>query len=103
MPCLDQRFGGLGAKKCRLTGSLTWRPRRIFKRIRVSGRNAFLPWVVYDFALLDALECGVVKIPETAGMEVRYDHIMMMSRNFAILWLYVRDDSAQERLKNRHL
>ncbi|OGW80452.1 MAG: hypothetical protein A3C47_05615 [Omnitrophica bacterium RIFCSPHIGHO2_02_FULL_51_18] len=59
--------------------------------LRGSGyqEGTMFPWVVYDFSLLDALECGVVKIPR---LPVRADNITPDDEpEFRNLWLYVRD------------
>ncbi|MBN1871231.1 MAG: DEAD/DEAH box helicase family protein, partial [Candidatus Omnitrophica bacterium] len=60
--------------------------------LRGSGykEGELFPWVVYDFSLLDALECGVVKIPR---LPVESDTIKAEEEpEFRNLWLYVRDD-----------
>ncbi len=46
------------------------------------------PWVVSDFSLLDALECGIVKIPR---LPVESDAITD-EPEFRNLWLHVRDE-----------
>lgn len=46
------------------------------------------PWVISDFSLLDALECGIVKIPR---LPVESDAITE-EPEFRNLWLYVRDE-----------
>jgi len=59
--------------------------------LRGSGyqEGTMFPWVIYDFSLLDALECGVVKIPR---LPVRADNITPDDEpEFKNLWLYVRD------------
>ena len=59
--------------------------------------GTLFPWVVYDFALLDALECGVVKIPR---LPVQSDTITHDDEpEFRNLWLYVRDDLPKKGLK----
>ena len=51
--------------------------------------GTMFPWTVYDFSLLDALECGVVKIPR---LPVRADNITKGDEpEFRNLWLHVRD------------
>ncbi len=48
------------------------------------------PWTVYDFSLLDALECGIVKIPR---LPIESDVISKDDvPEFRNLWLHVRDD-----------
>jgi type III restriction enzyme len=59
--------------------------------------GTLFPWVVYDFSLLDALECGVVKIPR---LPVQSDTITHDDEpEFRNLWLYVRDDLPKKGLK----
>ena len=60
--------------------------------LRGSGyqEGTMFPWTVYDFSLLDALECGVVKIPR---LPVESDTISKDEEpEFRNLWLHVRDD-----------
>jgi len=59
--------------------------------------GTMFPWVVYDFSLLDALECGVVKIPRlpTESDTISIDDVP----EFRNLWLYVRDDLPKKGLK----
>src|SRR3989344_5339046 len=59
--------------------------------------GTMFPWVVYDFSLLDALECGVVKIPRlpTESDTISIDDVP----EFRTLWLYVRDDLPKKGLK----
>ena len=62
--------------------------------LRGSGyqEGTLFPWVVSDFSLLDALECGIVKIPR---LPVRADNITKGDEpEFRNLWLNVRDDPA---------
>lgn len=59
--------------------------------------GTMFPWVVYDFSLLDALECGVVKIPRlpTESDTISIDDVP----EFRNLWLYVRDDLPKKGLR----
>ncbi|MGH2563617.1 MAG: DEAD/DEAH box helicase family protein, partial [Ginsengibacter sp.] len=60
--------------------------------LRGSGyqEGTLFPWVVSDFSLLDALECGVVKIPR---LPVRSDNITKDDEpEFRNLWINVQDD-----------
>jgi len=59
--------------------------------------GTMFPWVVYDFSLLDALECGVVKIPRlpVESDTVAKDEIP----EFRNLWLYVRDNLPKKGMK----
>jgi len=59
--------------------------------LRGSGydEGKLFPWVVSDFSLLDALECGIVKIPR---LPVQADNITKGDEpEFRNLWLHVRD------------
>ncbi len=67
--------------------------------LRGSGyqEGTLFPWTVYDFSLLDALECGVVKIPR---LPVQSDTITLDDEpEFRNLWLYVREDLPKKGLK----
>ncbi len=67
--------------------------------LRGSGyqEGTLFPWVIYDFSILDALECGVVKIPR---LPVKSDTITLDDEpEFRNLWLYVRDDLPKKGLK----
>ncbi|OGX37505.1 MAG: hypothetical protein A3D87_08815 [Omnitrophica WOR_2 bacterium RIFCSPHIGHO2_02_FULL_50_17] len=67
--------------------------------LRGSGyqEGTLFPWAVYDFSLLDALECGVVKIPR---LPVQSDTITLDDEpEFRNLWLYVREDLPKKGLK----
>lgn len=67
--------------------------------LRGSGypEGTMFPWAVYDFSLLDALECGVVKIPR---LPIRADNITQDDEpEFRNLWLHVRDFLPKKGLK----
>jgi len=52
--------------------------------------GTMFPWTVYDFSLLDALECGIVKIPR---LPIESDTVSKDDEpEFRSLWLHVRDD-----------
>jgi type III restriction enzyme len=52
--------------------------------------GTMFPWTAYDFSLLDALECGIVKIPR---LPIESDVISNDEvPEFRNLWLHVRDD-----------
>jgi type III restriction enzyme len=60
--------------------------------LRGSGyqEGTMFSWTINDFSLLDALECGVVKIPR---LPIESDTIKKdETPEFRNLWLYVRDD-----------
>jgi type III restriction enzyme len=60
--------------------------------LRGSGytEGTLFQWTVYDFSLLDALECGIVKIPR---LPVATDTIVYGDvPEFRNLWEYIRDD-----------
>ncbi|MDP3763382.1 MAG: DEAD/DEAH box helicase family protein, partial [bacterium] len=59
--------------------------------------GTLFPWTAFDFSLLDALECGVVKIPR---LPVESDTISKGDEpEFRNLWLYIRDDLPKKGLK----
>ncbi len=59
--------------------------------------GTLFPWTVYDFSLLDALECGVVKIPR---LPIESDTIRQEEEpEFRNLWLYVRENLPKKGLK----
>lgn len=67
--------------------------------LRGSGyqEGTMFPWTVYDFSLLDALECGVVKIPR---LPVESDTILKDEiPEFRNLWLYVADKLPKKGIK----
>lgn len=67
--------------------------------LRGSGyqEGELFPWVISDFSLLDALECGVVKIPR---LPVRADNLTQNDEpEFRNLWLHVRDDLPKKGFK----
>lgn len=60
--------------------------------LRGSGyqEGTMFPWAMYDFSLLDALECGVVKIPR---LPIESDTVSKDEvPEFRNLWLHVRDN-----------
>jgi type III restriction enzyme len=67
--------------------------------LRGSGyqEGTMFPWTIYDFSLLDALECGVVKIPR---LPIESDTVSKDDvPEFRNLWLYVSDDLPKKGLK----
>jgi len=67
--------------------------------LRGSGyqEGTLFPWTIFDFSLLDALECGVVKIPR---LPVESDTIQKDSvPEFRNLWLYISDDLPKKGMK----
>ncbi|MDO8126257.1 MAG: DEAD/DEAH box helicase family protein [Candidatus Brocadiales bacterium] len=67
--------------------------------LRGSGypEGTLFPWTVFDFSLLDALECGVVKIPR---LPIESDTISKDEEpEFRNLWLYVCDNLPKKGLK----
>lgn len=68
--------------------------------LRGSGypEGTMFPWTIYDFSLLDALECGVVKIPR---LPIESDTVSKDDiPEFRNLWLYVRDSLPKKGLKS---
>jgi type III restriction enzyme len=67
--------------------------------LRGSGyqEGTLFPWVVSDFSLLDALECGVVKIPR---LPVAADNITTDDEpEFRNLWLHISDALPKKGMK----
>lgn len=59
--------------------------------------GTLFPWTVVDFSLLDALECGVVKIPR---LPVDSDTIRQEEEpEFRNLWVHVREELPRKGLK----
>lgn len=53
------------------------------------GEGTLFPWVVSDFSLIDAIECGIVKIPR---VPVADDAMTGPSPTYRDLWYRIRDD-----------
>lgn len=67
--------------------------------LRGSGyqEGTMFPWAIYDFSLLDALECGVVKIPR---LPIESDTISKDDiPEFRNLWLHVSEELPKKGLK----
>ncbi|MBU4579417.1 DEAD/DEAH box helicase family protein [Patescibacteria group bacterium] len=67
--------------------------------LRGSGyqEGTMFPWTIYDFSLLDALECGVVKIPR---LPVESDTVSKDDiPEFRNLWLHVSDALPKKGMK----
>lgn len=67
--------------------------------LRGSGykEGTLFPWTVFDFSLLDALECGVVKIPR---LPVESDNITPDEEpEFRNLWLHIKDNLPKKGIK----
>lgn len=67
--------------------------------LRGSGykEGTMFPWTVFDFSLLDALECGVVKIPR---LPVESDNITEDDEpEFRNLWIHVKDALPKKGIK----
>lgn len=67
--------------------------------LRGSGyqEGTMFPWAIYDFSLIDALECGIVKIPR---LPVESDTISKDDiPEFRNLWIHVSDELPKKGLK----
>jgi len=53
------------------------------------GEGKLFPWVVSDFSLIDAIECGIVKVPR---VPVSDDSMEGEQPTYRDLWLRIRDD-----------
>ena len=85
------------AQKISLNGIIDLSATPYFLRGSGYQEGTLFPWAVYDFSLLDALECGVVKIPR---LPVQSDTITLDDEpEFRNLWLYVREDLPKKGLK----
>lgn len=67
----------------------------------LSGSNwppgTLFPWVMTDFSLMDAIECGVVKLPRVPIADNRADGEQVMYRN---LWPSIRKKMPDKRKKS---
>lgn len=59
--------------------------------LRGSGysEGTLFPWVVSDFSLIDAIECGIVKVPR---VPVADNRMVGEQPTYRDLWLQIRDD-----------
>ena len=64
--------------------------------LRGSGysEGKLFPWVVSDFSLIDAIECGIVKVPRVPVADTAMIGEMPVYRD---LWKYIKDDPAMPR------
>lgn len=53
------------------------------------GEGNLFPWVVSDFSLIDAIECGIVKVPRVPVADDAMSSDLPTYRN---IWLHIRDD-----------
>lgn len=62
--------------------------------LRGSGypEATLFPWVVSDFSLIDAIECGIVKIPR---VPVADDSMRGELPTYRSIWLHIRDNLAK--------
>lgn len=63
--------------------------------LRGSGypEGLLFPWVVSDFALIDAIECGIVKVPRVPVSDNSLGHPMPVWRN---VWREIREEMPKE-------
>ena len=68
--------------------------------LRGSGypEGTLFPWVVSDFSLIDAIECGIVKVPR---VPVADNSMTGDQPTYRDLWLRIRDAPAQEGPQDR--
>jgi len=67
--------------------------------LRGSGykEGTLFPWAISDFSLLDALECGIVKIPR---LPIKADNVTKEDEpEFKNLWIHVKDDLPKKGLR----
>jgi len=67
--------------------------------LRGSGyaEGTLFPWTMSDFSLLDAIECGIVKLPRVPIVDNAPLEDMPMYRN---LWHHIRNDMPRRNLRN---
>src|SRR5271167_219885 len=87
---------------CRSTGSEPWAGTSTFARSTTyrrrpsfcgHGEGLLFPWVVSDFALIDAIECGIVKVPRVPVSDNALGRPMPVWRN---LWNEIREGMPKE-------
>src|SRR5205807_6281175 len=63
--------------------------------LRGSGypEGTLFPWVISDFALIDAIECGIVKVPRVPVSDNSLGHPMPVWRN---VWREIREEMPKE-------
>lgn len=85
------------SKKMNVNGIIDLSATPYFLRGSGYEEGKMFPWTTFDFSLLDALECGVVKIPR---LPIESDNITQDEMpEFRNLWLHVRDDLPKKGLK----
>ncbi len=85
------------SKKIQVNGIIDLSATPYFLRGSGYQEGTLFPWTAYDFSLLDALECGVVKIPR---LPVESDTIAQEEGpEFRNLWLYVRENLPKKGLR----
>lgn len=62
--------------------------------------GTMFPWVVSDFALIDSIEAGLVKVPR---VPVSDDAASPEGPIYRSLWLHIRDDLPKKSVKDQHL
>jgi len=70
--------------------------------LRGSGysEGTLFPWVVSDFSLIDAIECGIVKVPR---VPVADDSVSGDQPTYRDLWIRIRDDLPKKGRKTQAL
>lgn len=85
------------AKKMPINGVIDLSATPYFLQGSGYQEGTMFPWTIYDFSLLDALECGVVKIPR---LPIESDTVSKDDiPEFRNLWLHVSDDLPKKGLK----
>ncbi|MBN2315823.1 MAG: DEAD/DEAH box helicase family protein [Sedimentisphaerales bacterium] len=64
------------------------------------GEGTLFPWVVSDFSLVDAIECGIVKVPR---VPVADDSMTGEQPTYRDLWIRIRDELPKKRSKRETL
>ena len=88
-PALDHRPGS-GPRQDRRQGRLRPVGHAVLPaRVPATRRARSFPWVVSDFSLIDAIECGIVKIPR---VPVADDAMTGDYPTYRNLWVRIRDE-----------
>ena len=92
-PALDFRPGSRQAQARRRAASSTSRRRRSSSAAPATPKARCFPWTMSDFSLMDAIECGIVKLPRVPVADNIPGDEMPMFRN---LWEHIRNGHAEE-------
>ena len=86
-PALDLRPGSREPQARAWPASSIFRQRRSSSAARAMPKGTLFPWTMSDFSLMDAIECGIVKLPRVPVADNIPGDEMPMYRN---LWEHIR-------------